>query len=102
MKKIISKLLIIIIFLIFPFVVTATDGFDYYYSGGKKVFLERNPDLTGQQVRDIIEQNTTKVGDIPYTTVPGRPNGTWNEEYGYGLIDAYKALLATPRKEENY
>ena len=66
------------------------------------LILERNPDLTGHQVRDIIEQNTTKVGNLEYEIVEDRPNGTWNEEYGYGLIDAYKALLATPKKQEQY
>lgn len=73
-----------------------------HVAGVAALILERNPDLTGQQVRDIIEQNTTKVGHLPYQTVSNRPNGTWNEEYGYGLIDAYKALLATPRKQEEY
>ena len=73
-----------------------------HVSGIAALILELNPDLTGQQVRDIIEQNTTKVGHLPYQTVSNRPNGTWNEEYGYGLIDAYKALLATPRKLEEY
>ena len=73
-----------------------------HVAGVAALILELNPDLTGQQVRDIIEQNTTKVGHLPYQTVSNRPNGTWNEEYGYGLIDAYKALLATPRKLEEY
>ncbi len=73
-----------------------------HVAGLAALILERNPDLTGQQVRDIIEQNTIKIGSQEYTIVDGRPNGTWNEEYGYGLIDAYKALLATPKKEENY
>ena len=73
-----------------------------HVSGIAALILELNPDLTGQQVRDIIEQNTTKVGHLPYQTVSNRPNGTWNEEYGYGLIDVYKALLATPRKLEEY
>jgi hypothetical protein len=26
----------------------------------------------------------------------------WNIQYGYGLIDAYKALFATSRKQINY
>lgn len=64
--------------------------------------LERNPDLTGQQVRDIIEQNTTKVGNYDYEFFDEYPNGTWNARFGYGLVNAYKALLATPRKQENY
>lgn len=73
-----------------------------HVAGVAAMILERNQDLTGQQVRDIIEQNTVKVGHMPYQAEDNRPNGTWNEEYGYGLIDAYKALLATHRKQENY
>ena len=37
-----------------------------------------------------------------YTTTPGRPNGTWNQYYGYGLVDALKAVQNTPRKQIDY
>lgn len=77
-----------------------------FVSGVAALILELNPDLTGQQVRDIIEQSTTKVGmrdyEGEYTNTPGRPNGTWNQYYGYGLVDALKAVQNTPRKQINY
>ncbi len=73
-----------------------------HVAGIAALILERNPDLTGQQVRDIIEQNTTKVGNYDYEFFDEYPNGTWNGRFGYGLVNAYKALLATPRKQENY
>ena len=77
-----------------------------FVSGVAALILELNPDLTGQQVRDIIEQSTTKVGmrdyEGEYTTTPGRPNGTWNQYYGYGLVDALKAVQNTPRKQIDY
>lgn len=77
-----------------------------HVSGIAALILELNPDLTGQQVRDIMEQSTTKVGmryyEGEYTTTPGRPNGTWNEYYGYGLVDALKAVQNTPRKQIDY
>ncbi|QSB28682.1 S8 family serine peptidase [Flavobacterium sp. CLA17] len=56
------------------------------------LILSANPFLTGQQVRDIIEQTSQKVGPYSYVTTAGRPNGTWNNQMGYGLIDAYAAV----------
>ncbi|MFV0392711.1 MAG: S8 family serine peptidase [Paludibacteraceae bacterium] len=61
------------------------------------VFTVR-PDLTGQQVKDVIEQTARKVGGYSYISNPDRPNGTWNTEMGYGLVDAYNALYSiSPR-----
>lgn len=56
------------------------------------LLLSANPSLTGQQVRDIIEQTSQKVGPYSYATTAGRPNGTWNNQMGYGLVDAYAAV----------
>lgn len=64
-------------------------------AGLAALILERNPRLTGQQVRNIIEKNTKKVGSLSYSTQ--KTNGTWNQEYGYGLINAYEAVKNTPR-----
>ena len=33
------------------------------------------------------------IDGYSYTTVSGRLNCTWNREMGYGLIDAYNAVL---------
>ena len=41
----------------------------------------------------IIEKTARKVGGYSYSTVSGRPNGTWHTEVGYGLIDAYAAVM---------
>lgn len=66
-----------------------------HVSGVAALILEVNPALTGQEVRDIIEQNTKKVGNVGYhTNNPDRTNGTWNNKHGYGLVDAYKAIRA--------
>ena len=51
------------------------------------LILSYNPSLTIQQVRDILINNTDKIGGDPYV------NG-WNEYLGYGRINAHKALLA--------
>ena len=67
-----------------------------HVAGLAALILERNPQLTGQQVRNIIEKSTKKVGSTSYNVNVNRTNGTWNSYYGYGLVDAHKALLATP------
>lgn len=67
-----------------------------HVAGLAALILERNPSLTAKKVREIIARNTKKVGNIPYST--NKVYGTWNVKYGYGLIDAYKAVINTPRK----
>jgi subtilisin family serine protease len=63
-----------------------------HVAGVAALILSANPCLSGQQVRDIIEQTAQKVGSYSYTSNSTHPNGTWNNEMGYGLIDAYAAV----------
>ncbi|NDP22417.1 MAG: S8 family serine peptidase [Paludibacter sp.] len=65
-----------------------------HVAGLAALILSRDPTLTVQQVNDIIESTAQKVGGYNYQTTSGRPNGTWNNEMGYGLIDAYAAVAA--------
>jgi hypothetical protein len=59
------------------------------------LILSVNPCLTNIEVNNIIESTCQKVGGYNYqANTPNRPNGTWNEEMGYGLIDNYAALQA--------
>ena len=58
------------------------------------LILSVNPNLTAQQVRNIIESTAQKVGGYAYTNTSGRPNGTWDDEMGYGLVDAFAAVQA--------
>lgn len=67
-----------------------------HVSGLAALILERNPSLTAKQVREIIARNAKKVGNLPYNQT--KEYGTWNEKYGYGLIDAYNSVINTPRK----
>jgi subtilisin family serine protease len=64
-------------------------------AGVAALVLSANPGLTVQQVTDIIEQSAQKVRTDLYTyaTTGGRPNGTWNQEMGYGLVNAYQAVV---------
>lgn len=63
-------------------------------AGVAALVISANPTLSGQQVRDIIESTTQKTGGYNYQTTVGRPNGTWYQEMGYGLVDAYAAVQA--------
>jgi len=63
-----------------------------HISGIAALLLSVRPDLTGLQVRNAIESKAQKVGGYNYQTVAGRPNGTWFQETGYGLADAFESL----------
>lgn len=64
-----------------------------HVTGTIALILSVNPCLTAQEVRDILESTTQKIGGYGYAPTGGRPNGTWDTEMGYGLIDAYAAVL---------
>ncbi|MEM6737410.1 MAG: S8/S53 family peptidase [Bacteroidota bacterium] len=63
-----------------------------HVAGVAALVLSVNPNLTVEEVSDIIEQSAQKVGNYKYGNKSGRPNGTWNKEVGYGLVDAYAAV----------
>ena len=48
-----------------------------------------------QTAQNIIESTAQKVGSYNFQTTTGRPNGTWNNEMGYGLVDAFASVQAT-------
>jgi len=54
-------------------------------SGVIALMLERNPDLTRDQIYDILAKTAKKIGDIPY--IDGR-----NDFFGYGLVNAEAAV----------
>lgn len=51
------------------------------------------PRLNAVQIRDVIERTAAKVGTVPYANEDGYPNGTRNDEMGYGRIDVFAALI---------
>ena len=63
-----------------------------HVAGLAGLLIDLNPCLTALQVANIIESTTQKVGSYTYSTTAGRPNGTWNNEMGYGLIDINAAM----------
>lgn len=65
-----------------------------HVAGVAALLLSVDPGLTISQVSDYIESTAQKVGGYSYTSTSGRPNGTWNNEMGYGLVNAYAAVQA--------
>ncbi len=67
-----------------------------HVAGVAALMLSANPNLTGQQVRNIIEQTAQKVGTYQYVdaSLYNNNNGLWNNEMGYGMVDAFAAVQA--------
>lgn len=65
-----------------------------HVAGVAALILERNSELTVSQVNSIINSTAKKIPGINFDTL--RPDGMWNEQYGYGLVDAYNAVISTP------
>ena len=68
-----------------------------HVAGVAALILERNSELTVDQVNSIICSNTKKVPNLnEYTET--KSYGSWSNHYGYGLVDAYTSLIDTPDK----
>ena len=63
-----------------------------HVAGLAALILSVNQHLTLQEVNSIIERTAQKAGRYTYTNNSNKPNGTWNNEMGYGLVDAYAAV----------
>lgn len=62
-----------------------------HVSGVAALMLSVNPNLTREQVFVILENTAQKVGSYSYNY--NYPNGSWDEETGYGLVDAHMAVV---------
>lgn len=60
-------------------------------AGLAALLIGARPELTNQQVRDIIEGTAIKLAGYQFRQVPGR-KWRWNREVGYGLVDRASAL----------
>lgn len=54
------------------------------------LLLSLRPELTAEDVRNVMAQSVEKVGGYNYSVQ--YPNGTWCPELGYGRVNAYNAL----------
>ncbi|MCF6169598.1 MAG: S8 family serine peptidase [Bacteroidales bacterium] len=65
-------------------------------AGVMALLLSDDPLLTLPEARYILETTCDKIGSddgtYEYATIPGHINGSWNEEVGYGRINAFAAL----------
>jgi subtilisin family serine protease len=65
-----------------------------HVAGVAALVLERNSELTVNQVNSIICSNAKKLSGVNFNET--KPDGSWNNQYGYGLVDAYNAVINTP------
>jgi subtilisin family serine protease len=66
-------------------------------AGVVALILAANPALTGQQARNILEQTCDKISPALYAynwNVNGQPNSSWNNQVGYGRVNAARAVAS--------
>ena len=66
-----------------------------HVSGVAALMLSARPELTREQVHEILERTAQKVGNYDYNDDYNNyhPNGTWHQEVGHGLVDAHMAVV---------
>jgi subtilisin family serine protease len=65
-----------------------------HVAGIAALILSVRPDLTQAQVRQAIESTCRKLSGYTFSNTSGRSNGTWNNQVGHGLVDAYAAVYS--------
>lgn len=66
-----------------------------HVAGLAGLIISVNPALSYAEVRQIISLTTDKINVASYTYLPtaGKPYGSWNDQVGYGRINAERAIL---------
>ena len=70
-----------------------------FVTGVVALMLSVNPDLTREEVHKIICQTAYKLPNYTFTNDATHPYGSWNEEVGYGLVDAGAAVFRALSKK---
>ena len=63
-----------------------------HVSGFAALLKSQYPMLTGVQIRSIIERTADKTGATPYAVNAAYPNGSWNDQLGYGRINLFSGI----------
>lgn len=67
------------------------------------LILSANPNLTQSEVGNILDRTATKINTYDFIVETSKPNGLWNDEVGYGLVNCYDAVnLAYHYNANNY
>ncbi len=61
-------------------------------AGVVALVLAANNNLTATELRNVLESTCDKLPSYNYAMVPGQPNGSWNNETGHGLVNAFTAI----------
>jgi Subtilase family len=61
-------------------------------------YQQRNAPLSNDEVRAIIERSADKTGELAYSDRSDKVNGTWNEQMGYGRINAERAIAGVQKR----
>jgi len=61
-------------------------------AGVAALVLSANPELTRQEVREVLASTARKLGNYSYASLNNKTYGTWNVEVGYGIPHARNAV----------
>lgn len=61
-------------------------------AGVAALVLSVNPNISQLKVREILESSTDKISGYSFSNYNDYPNGTWNNQVGYGRLNAFNAV----------
>jgi subtilisin family serine protease len=61
-------------------------------AGVAALILSVNPNLSQTGARNILELTCRRGGPYSYTQTVGHPNGDWNNQMGYGIVNGQVAV----------